>query len=127
MWITELLLGKHEYIGTDETEMVQTTVSTSFSHGTHEVASSAVAISWVLRGGNTSRVIVGMLVVVGIEKPVNVELCLEGRLGVVSALYFGRVGVEVVLLGHGEEGCSFMCLYAKSHFLSTPQHRAVTL
>ncbi len=109
MRITELLLGKHEYIDTDKTEIVRTTVITSFSHGTHEVASSAVAIGWVLRGGNTSRVIVGMLAVVGIEKPVNVEPCLEGILGVLSLLYFGHFRVEIALLGHGEERCS-LCL-----------------
>ena len=45
-----------------------------------------------------------MLAVIGIEKPVNVESCLEGRLGVVLLLYFCHVGVEIFPLGHGEEG-----------------------
>ena len=104
MRITELLLGKHEDIDTDKTKIVRSTVVTSFSHGSHEVALSAVAIGWVLRGGNTSWVIVGMLSVVGIKKPVYVEPCFESCLGGLSLLYSGYGGVEIVLLVHGEDG-----------------------
>ena len=65
---------------------------TLVSHGSHEVAPSAVticqmvpgSICWIVPLRNASRVIIEMLAVVGIEKPIDVESFLESILQILS-------------------------------------------